>query len=45
MVAVMLAGARYDGTRASRDLGLSYTPLEDTIRRMFAWFETENLLT
>ena len=45
MVAVMLAGARYDGTRASRDLGLSYSPLEDTIRRMFAWFETENLLT
>lgn len=42
---VMLHGHRYDGSRAERDLGLSYRPVEETIRRTVAWFRSQNLLT
>lgn len=41
MARVMLAGARYDGSRATGDLGLSYTPIEDTLRALITWFEEE----
>ncbi len=41
---VMLHGHRYDGSRASRDLGLSYTPIAETIRRTIDWFDNEGLL-
>ena len=44
MIRVLRAGAVYDGSRASRDLGLVYTPLPETIRRTVAWFEAEGLL-
>jgi dihydroflavonol-4-reductase len=43
-VRVMRHGHRYDGTRAVRELGLSYTPLEDTFRRVLDWFTQEGLL-
>ncbi len=45
MVRVLRAGHSYDGSRATRELGLEYTPLEDTIRRTVDWFEREGLLT
>jgi dihydroflavonol-4-reductase len=45
MVRVLRAGHTYDGGRATRELGLDYTPLEDTLRRTVAWFESEGLLT
>lgn len=45
MVRVLRAGHVYDGTKASRDLGLAYTPVEDTIRRTIEWFQTAGLLT
>lgn len=45
MVRVMLAGHSYDGSKATRDLGLVYTPVEVTIRRTIDWFEAEGLLT
>ena len=45
MVRVLRAGHSYDGSRATRDLGLAYTPLENTIRRTIDWFEGEGLLT
>ena len=41
---VMLHGHRYDGTKAQRELGLSYTPISDTIRRTLDWFDNEGLL-
>lgn len=41
---VMLHGHRYDGSRAARELGLTYTPVEDTIRRSLDWFEDRGLL-
>lgn len=44
MVRVLRAGHVYDGSRATRELGLDYTTLEDTIRRTIAWFEAEGLL-
>lgn len=44
MVRVLRAGHSYDGGRATRELGLDYTPLEDTIRRTVDWFESEGLL-
>ena len=45
MLRVMLAGHSYDGSKATRDLGLVYTPFEVTIRRTIEWFEGEGLLT
>jgi len=40
----LLHGHRYDGSRATRDLGVVYTPIHDTIRRTVAWFEREGLI-
>jgi dihydroflavonol-4-reductase len=45
MVRVLRAGHVYDGSRAIRELGLSYTPIESTIARTIAWFKGEGLLT
>jgi dihydroflavonol-4-reductase len=43
-VTTLLHGHRYDGSRATRDLGLAYTPLEDTLRRTLAWFAERDLI-
>jgi dihydroflavonol-4-reductase len=37
-------GHAYDGSKASRELGLHYTPIEETLRRTIAWWEEEGLL-
>jgi dihydroflavonol-4-reductase len=37
-------GHAYDGTKASRELGLRYTPIEETLRRTIAWWEEQGLL-
>ena len=37
MVRTLLHGHRYDGSRATRDLGLEYTPVTDTFRRTIDW--------
>lgn len=39
-----LHGHAYDGSRATSELGLVYTPLEETMRRTLEWFEAEGLL-
>jgi dihydroflavonol-4-reductase len=44
MVRVLRAGHVYDGSRATRDLGLAYTPIETTIRRTVEWFREEGML-
>ena len=44
MVRVLRAGHAYDGSRATRELGLVYTPLETTISRTVDWFREEGLL-
>jgi dihydroflavonol-4-reductase len=40
----LLHGHRYDGSRATRELGLAYTSIGDTIRRTVTWYEREGLL-
>jgi dihydroflavonol-4-reductase len=44
MVRVLRHGHHYDGTRASRDLGLAYTPIEKTVARTIEWFQAQGLL-
>jgi dihydroflavonol-4-reductase len=44
MVATMLHGHRYDGSRAERELGLHYTPVAVTFRRTIEWARAEGLV-
>jgi dihydroflavonol-4-reductase len=44
MVRTLLHGHRYDGSRATRELGLRYTPVADTFRRTIEWAAGEGLL-
>jgi len=44
MARTLLHGHAYDGSRATRELGLRYTPVEDTLRRTAAWAHAEGLL-
>ncbi|HET9722510.1 MAG TPA: NAD-dependent epimerase/dehydratase family protein [Actinomycetota bacterium] len=36
-------GHRYDGSRVERELGLAYTPMEQTVRRTLAWYADRGL--
>lgn len=42
-VRTLLHGHRYDGSRAERELGLRYTPLEDTLVRTLTWYAERGL--
>jgi dihydroflavonol-4-reductase len=44
MARVLRHGHRYDGSRAERDLGVVYRPIEETMRRTVEWFRAEGLL-
>jgi dihydroflavonol-4-reductase len=44
LVRTALHGHAYDGSRAARELGLRYTPVEETMRRTIGWFEEEGLV-
>jgi dihydroflavonol-4-reductase len=44
-VRTILHGHRYDGSRATRELGLVYTPVADTFRRTIDWAVDEGLVT
>jgi dihydroflavonol-4-reductase len=44
MVRTLLHGHRYDGTRATRELGLRYTPVAETFRRTIDWAVREGLV-
>lgn len=44
MVRTMLHGHAYDGSRATRELGLAYTPPEDTLAKLIDWYRREGLL-
>lgn len=41
---VLLHGHRYDGSKATRDLGLEYTPVETTLEQALRWFRREGLV-
>lgn len=44
-VRVLAHGHSYDGSKASNDLGLGYTPLAATIDRTVEWFAREGLIS
>jgi dihydroflavonol-4-reductase len=44
MMRTLIHGHRYDGSRAERELGLRYTPVEDTLRRTLDWAAAEGLV-
>ena len=44
-VRTILHGHRYDGSLATRELGLAYTPLADTFARTIDWAVAEGLVT
>ena len=44
MVRTLLHGHRYDGSRATRELGLRYTEPRDTLLRTVEWARSEGLL-
>lgn len=44
LVATLLHGHRFDGTKAPRDLRFEYTPAADTIDRTVRWLETEGIV-
>jgi dihydroflavonol-4-reductase len=37
-------GHAYDGSKAARELGFSYTPIEETLRRTIDWWREEGLV-
>ncbi|MGH2766395.1 MAG: NAD-dependent epimerase/dehydratase family protein [Actinomycetota bacterium] len=45
MVRTLLHGHAYDGSRASRELGLRYTSAEETLRRTCEWYRERGLIT
>jgi dihydroflavonol-4-reductase len=44
-VRTILHGHQYDGSRATRELGLEYTPVADTFARTIEWAVAEGLVT
>jgi dihydroflavonol-4-reductase len=44
-VRTILHGHRYDGSRATRELGLEYTPVNETFARTIEWAVAEGLVT
>ena len=44
LLRTLLHGHTYDGSRASRELGLRYTPIDRTISKSVAWYRAEGLL-
>jgi dihydroflavonol-4-reductase len=40
----LLHGHRYDGSRATRELGLSYHPIEETVVRTLGWYAEHGLI-
>jgi dihydroflavonol-4-reductase len=44
MVRTLTEGSPYDGSRAARDLGLVYTPIEVSMRRTIGWYVAQGLI-
>ena len=44
MIRAVLQGHTYDGSRATRELGLDYTSAENTLQRTIDWFRSEGLI-
>jgi dihydroflavonol-4-reductase len=44
MVRTLLHGHAYDGSKAERELGVRYTPVEETLRKTADWLRAESLI-
>jgi dihydroflavonol-4-reductase len=44
MVRTLIEGSAYDGSQATRELGLVYTPIETTMRRTISWYLEQGLI-
>lgn len=44
MLRTLLHGHRYDGSLAGRALGLTYTSIQDTVRKTVSWYRDQGLL-
>jgi dihydroflavonol-4-reductase len=44
MVATLLHGHAYDGSRAARELGLEYRSFDDMVRRTLAWYVDQGMV-
>ena len=44
VVRTLLHGHRFDGSRAERELGLTYRPLRDTVARTLDWYAEQGLI-
>ncbi len=44
MLRVLLHGHRYDGRLAARELGFTYTPIDETLARTVAWYRDSGML-
>lgn len=44
MVRTLLNGHSYDGFMAQRELGLRYTPVEETINKTLRWYSERGYL-
>ena len=40
----LLHGHRYDGSRATRELGITYHPIEETVRRTLGWYAEQGMI-
>jgi dihydroflavonol-4-reductase len=45
VIATLLHGHRFDGTRASKDLRFTYTDVSDTIERTVTWLDEQGIVT
>jgi dihydroflavonol-4-reductase len=44
LLRTLLHGHRYDGSRVTRELGLVYRPIEDTLERVVRWYRGRGVL-
>jgi dihydroflavonol-4-reductase len=44
MIRTILHGHAYDGSRATRELGLAYTPIDESITKTVAWYRQQGLV-
>jgi dihydroflavonol-4-reductase len=44
MVRTLLHGHAYDGSKAERELGLRYTPVEETLKKTAEWLRAQGLI-
>ncbi len=44
MAATLLHGHAYDGSRAERELGLTYISFDDMVRKTLAWYEAQGMI-